>query len=58
MQGDVVLVDDHFGFGAERARQDVAVGVVPASWASDLAGLDHAVHEGVIVRQLAEGACS
>jgi len=57
-QGDVVLVDDDLRFGADAARQDVAVGVGAGLCGGDLAGFDHAVHEGVVVRQLAKGARS
>ena len=42
--------------GADGAGQDVAVGVLPASCCGDLARLDHAVHQRVVVREPAEGA--
>ena len=55
-QRDLVLVDVDLGLGAERAREDVAVRVDLGLGLGDLAGLHHAVHERVVVGELAEGA--
>ena len=55
-QRDLVLVDVHLGLGADRAGEDVAVRMDLGLGLGDLAGLHHAVHERVVVRQLAERA--
>ena len=55
-QGDVVLVDDHFGFGAERARQHVSVGWTSASCGVISPAFTMRLHEGVVVGELAEVA--